>query len=61
MSGYVGLTSPHSREIPSENFSRPDKDGKIRPVSLIPQEKPSQQTLLSGTVYYMVYELDGVI
>lgn len=58
MSGYVGHTSPHSREIPSENFSRPDKDGKIRPVSLIAQDKVAMPTLLSGTVYYMVFERD---
>ncbi len=58
MSGYVGHTSPHSRDVPGENFSRPDKNGVIRPVSLIPQDSPSQPTLLSGTVYYMVFERD---
>jgi hypothetical protein len=56
--GYIGHTSPHSRDLPSENFSRPDKDGNIRPVSLIAAEKPNMPTLLSGTVYYMVYERD---
>src|SRR5438128_1104352 len=58
MVGYVGYTSPHSREIPTENFSRPDKDGNIRPVSLIPQERPNLPNLLSGSVYYMVFERD---
>src|SRR5476651_1866790 len=58
MLGYVGQTSPHSREVPTENFSRPDKDGKIRPVSLVPSDRPGQMTLLSGTVYYMVFERD---
>ncbi len=58
MSGYVGHTSPQSRETPNDNFSRPDKNGNIRPVSLIPQDGPGEPTLLSGTVYYMVFERD---
>jgi hypothetical protein len=59
LTGFVGNTSPVSRDVIAENFSRPDKDGVIRPVSLLPLEKAAQQTLLSGTVYYMVFELDG--
>ncbi|MEI7686005.1 MAG: hypothetical protein WCL32_13345, partial [Planctomycetota bacterium] len=58
MSGYVGHTSPHSRDLPSENFSHPDKEGNIRPVSILPDERPTAPALLSGTVYYMVFERD---
>lgn len=59
ITGYVGHTSPVSRDVASENFSRPDKEGNIRPVSLLPLEKPAVPALLSGTVYYMVFDLDG--
>lgn len=55
---YAGYTSPLSRERPRENFSRPDKDGKIRPVSIIAEDKVEQTSLLSGSVYYIVYERD---
>jgi hypothetical protein len=55
--GFVGYTSPHSNESIRKNFS-PKDGGSITPVA-IPEEKPAQPRLLSGTVYYMVFERDG--
>jgi hypothetical protein len=55
---FVGFTSPVSRESPRENFSRADKEGKIRPVSVVPLDGSTEPQRLSGSVYYMVFERD---
>jgi hypothetical protein len=54
--GFGGVTSPHSNENAARNFKLKGKG--ILPVGLA-EAKTDGPHLLSGAIYYMVYERDG--
>ncbi|MFO0865101.1 MAG: PEP-CTERM sorting domain-containing protein [Gemmataceae bacterium] len=54
--GFGGVSSPHSNELATRNFKLKGKG--ILPVGLA-EAKTEGTHLLSGSIYYMVYERDG--